>query len=219
MVSSEVVFFNWPNLSEEEIRKDDHFSITSFVPLFICLDLNQSYSVAENWPVEARASRTSTLSRAFIISTFLQPGRVLLIAILETWDLWVVTLRTFNRSDDEIRQRQGHLDKNPHRAILETCDLVRHYISDNWEQQSEHSFSPSIKSDTGQHSQFLVCFVCIFFYFCLKRRDVILPNIFWWKQGHLLPPWRPSSLRAHLSCSIQLCISISNQPDMSTFIS
>ena len=55
MVSSEVVFFNWPKLSEEEIWKDDHFSITSFVPLFICLDLNQSYSAAENWPVRGKS--------------------------------------------------------------------------------------------------------------------------------------------------------------------
>ena len=28
----------------------------------------------------------------------------------------------------------------------------------------------------------------------LKRDDVMLANIFPWKQGHLLPPWIPSSL-------------------------
>ena len=56
---------------------------------------------------------------------------------------------------------------NPQRAILETCDLRldtwdTDYISDNCEQQYQQLHSdPWIKSDRGQHSQFLRCFLVL----------------------------------------------------------
>ena len=46
---------------------------------------------------------------------------------------------------------------------------------------------------------FIILYICICISICisihLKRHDVIRANIFPWKGGHLLPPWRLSSLR------------------------
>ena len=60
-------------------------------------------------------------------------------------------------------------EEHPQRTILETCDLWdTDYISDNWEQQSEHSQWPLNNEWQGQHSQFLQCF----FYTNMKREKM-----------------------------------------------
>ena len=103
-------------------------------------------------------------------------------AILETYDLWHIwsekwgdmtwlTKRQRQRQIQWKRQRQWQLQKHPQRTISETCDLWdTGYISDNWEQQSEHSQSPLNKEWQGQHSQFLRCLVfCLIFLPCHLR--------------------------------------------------
>ena len=57
------------------------------------------------------------------------------------------------------RQKTITIEEHPQRTISETCGLCdTGYISDNWEQQSEHSQWPLNKEWQGQHSQFLRCF-------------------------------------------------------------
>ena len=51
------------------------------------------------------------------------------------------------------------IEEHPQRTILGTCDLWdTDYISDNWEQQSQHSQWPLNNEWQGQHLQFLQCF-------------------------------------------------------------
>ena len=52
------------------------------------------------------------------------------------------------------------IEKHTQRTILEACDLGDiDYISDDSEQQSEHSKWPLNKEWQGQHSQILRCFI------------------------------------------------------------
>ena len=95
-----------------------------------------------------------------------RPQRV----ILQTYDLWDIwserwgdmtwpTKRQWQRQIQWKRQRQWQLQKHPQRTISEPCDIWDPgYISDNWEQKSEHSQWSLNKWWQGQHSQFLQCF-------------------------------------------------------------
>ena len=53
-------------------------------------------------------------------------------------------------------------EKSESFQTIETLD----YISDNWEQQSQHSQRPLNKEKQGQHSQFLRCF--LFKWWCFQ---------------------------------------------------
>ena len=87
----------------------------------------------------------------------------------EWWgDITWLAKRQWQRQIQWKRQRQWQLQKHPQRTISETCGLCdTGYISDNWEQQSEHSQWPLNKEWQGQHSQFLRCFT----FFWYKNSD------------------------------------------------
>ena len=54
------------------------------------------------------------------------------------------------------------IKEHPQRTILETSELWDNdFISDNWEQKSQHCQWPLNKECQGQHSQFLRCFVLL----------------------------------------------------------
>ena len=54
------------------------------------------------------------------------------------------------------------IKEHPQRTILETSELWDNdFISDNWEQKSQHWQWPLNKEWQGQHSQFLRCFVLL----------------------------------------------------------
>jgi len=115
-------------------------------------------------------------------------------AILETYDLWDIrsekwgdmtwlTKRQWQRQIQWKRQRQWQLQKHPQRTISETCDLWdTGYISDNWEQQSEHSQWTLNKEWQGQHSQFLRC---LKHYFKIRFGGIWLQ----WNIGYKIKYW------------------------------
>ena len=69
------------------------------------------------------------------------------------WDIWSEWWGDMTWPTKKQLQRQRQWQRQRH------CDLWdTDYISDNWEQQSQHSELPLNKEWQGQHSQFLRCF-------------------------------------------------------------
>ena len=64
----------------------------------------------------------------------------------------------------------------------------------------------------------IVCFGCIHFYFCLKRHMTSFGQIYFGESKAIYYPPTETFLSQDLSCSIQVCISISDWPDRATFI-
>ena len=89
--------------------------------------------------------------------------------------------------------------EHPERAILETCDpcnvwlVVKNYdISDNGEHESQHSLHSDslIKSDRGQHLQFLQC---------LENKQSLILQLWWVFRGM----WRLACRICHASHAAQ----------------
>ena len=108
----------------------------------------------------------------------------LLRAILETCDLWDICSEcsedmTLQKKDkykkDKYKDKDNDKDilrtpkSNPRDLWLVTCDIWdTDYNSDNWE--PEFICDLTFKSDTGQHSQFLQCFIERL-YVCTQERS------------------------------------------------
>ena len=108
---------------------------------------------------------TMTMTKT-MTKTFREPPQRVILDTYDLWDIWseirrhyLTNKKTMTKTNTMKKTNTMTIDKHPQRTILETCDLWdTDYISDNWEQQSQHSQWPLNKKRQGQHSQFLRCF-------------------------------------------------------------
>ena len=115
--------------------------------------LRHLFRVIRRHNLTKKTTKTNTQTKTMTMTktnTFREPLQRAIIETCELWDIWSEWWgdMTWPTKRQLQRQRQRH------------CDLWdTDYISDNWEQQSQHSGLPLNKEWQEEHSQFLRCFL------------------------------------------------------------